>query len=87
MAVPEIGWSGTKGKYLLDLAKTHFDIFITPPTDQNLIYQQRMAEYPTLHIILQNRRRTDTIKDIDPSIPALMMARNPLTPSILAKFQ
>ena len=73
MTVPEMGWSGTKDKDLLDLAKTHLDIFIT--ADQNLIYQQRIAKYPSLYIILQNRRRTDTIKKtLTPLVRALTTA-------------
>jgi len=35
------GWGGTKNGQLLDLAKDHFDLFIT--SDQKLRYQQNLA--------------------------------------------
>jgi hypothetical protein len=35
------GWGGTKNGQLLDLAKDHFDLFIT--SDQNLRYQQNLT--------------------------------------------
>jgi predicted nuclease of predicted toxin-antitoxin system len=50
ITVYEMGWGGTKDKELLSLAKTHFDVFVT--IDQNMTYQQHLAEHVSLHIIV-----------------------------------
>ncbi|MBU2759360.1 DUF5615 family PIN-like protein [Acidithiobacillus sulfurivorans] len=48
--VYELGWSGTKDKVLLALAKAHFDVFVT--IDQNMAYHQHLIDFVGLHIIV-----------------------------------
>jgi predicted nuclease of predicted toxin-antitoxin system len=49
----EAGWSGVKNGELLQLAATHFDVFVT--ADQNLQYQQNLSALPIAVAVLVAR--------------------------------
>lgn len=57
--VPRSGWAGIRNGKLLALAATQFDAFLT--TDQNIEFQQNLAELPiaVLVVVAKSNRMGD----------------------------
>ena len=65
----EKGWAGVKNGELLNLAESHFDIFVT--TDKNLRYQQNLAGRK-LAIILLPTNQVPIAEALIPDIEAAL---------------
>ena len=65
-----MGWSGVKNGRLLALAATQFDAFIT--ADQNLGYQQNLANLPIAVVVLA--AHSNTLAALLPLVPKLTRA-------------
>lgn len=70
------GWSGVKNGKLLALAATEFDAFAT--VDQNLPYQQNLAQLPLAVVVL--RATSNDLRSLLPLVPALEQALVSLVP-------
>ena len=57
--MPRSGWAGIRNGKLLALAATQFDAFLT--TDQNIEFQQNLAELPiaVLVVVAKSNRMGD----------------------------
>lgn len=66
--VGELGWGDTDDGPLLDLLADVCDAFVT--VDQNLPYQQQLAQRPFAVIVL--RARSNRLADLEPLAPALL---------------
>lgn len=61
VTVVEAGWSGVKNGELLQLASTHFDLFVT--ADQNVQFQQNLDALPIAVAVLVARdTRFDSLR-------------------------
>ena len=64
------GWSGLKNGELLRVAEAEYDVFVT--ADQNLQYQQNLAGFGLLVVVLA--ARTNRLEDLIPLVPKLLEA-------------
>lgn len=80
--VVEAGWSGVKNGRLLMLAAARFDVFVT--ADQNLQYQQNLADLPLAVIVLA--ARDNRLPTLLPLVPDLLASLARLTPNSLIKI-
>ncbi len=69
----QMGWVAITNGELLALASEHFDVFVT--VDQNLTFQQNLADLPIAVIILEARTA-----DLIPLVPLLLAAINSAKP-------
>lgn len=67
VTVQEMGWSSKKNGELMQLARSHFDVFLT--ADQNLRYQQNVA-YADIGVIVlvASNNRIETLRPLIPQI-------------------
>ncbi len=63
--INDLGWNGIKNGKLLELAQHKFDILVT--IDQNMPYQQRLANYSIS--IIAFRTKSNRYKDLLPHLP------------------
>ena len=68
--VPEMGWAGIKNGPLLNLAKPHFDVFIT--IDNNLRYQQNLKTIQLVIVVLN--AKDSKLETLQPLIPSVLSA-------------
>ncbi len=80
--VVEAGWSGVKNGRLLTLAAARFDVFVT--ADQNLQYQQNLADLPLAVIVLV--ARDNRLPALLPLVPDLLVCLSRLTPISLMRI-
>ena len=67
LTVQQAGWMGKRNGELLKLAETEFDVFIT--IDNNLIYQQPLANFDLGFIILHAAsNKSDDILPLAPLV-------------------
>src|SRR5579862_1368710 len=76
-------WSGIENGELLALAASNgFDAVVTK--DVGIAYEQNIAKLPCSLVILQ--ARSNSLKDIEPLVPRLLVALNQLTPKSLLRI-
>jgi hypothetical protein len=65
--VQKMGWAGIRNGELLRLAAAEFDVFLTP--DQNLPFQQNLAELPLAVIVLvAPTNRLESLQELAPEL-------------------
>ena len=75
--VAYMGWKGIENGELLALAgKNGFEAFITK--DLGVPYQQNVGKLPCAVVVLQ--AKSNSLKDIQPLVPALLLALSTLEP-------
>ncbi len=72
----QMGWVAITNGELLALASEHFDVFVT--VDQNLTFQQNLADLPIAVSMLE--ARTNRLADLIPLVPLLLAAINSAKP-------
>ena len=80
--VPLRGWAGKKNGELLELASREFDVFST--ADQNLPYQQRLADYDIAVVVLAGR--TNRLEDLRPLIPKVLETLGAVRPGTVMRI-
>ena len=80
--VPEQGWAGKSNGELLELAEEDFDAFIT--ADQNLEYQQDMAQFSIAVIVLAGK--TNRLADLRHLIGELCTALDSIQPGQVVRI-
>jgi hypothetical protein len=65
---PEMGWASKRNGELLDLAVSHFDVFVT--ADRNLSYQQDVSAFDIAVIVLA--AHGNRLDDLRPLVPRLL---------------
>jgi len=65
VTVPEMGWAGKSNGELLDLARGHFDVFLT--VDQGVAYQQNLGGAQVAIVVLV--ARSNRFEALRPMIP------------------
>ena len=79
--VPERGWASRSNGDLLRLASSEFDAFLT--ADQNLEYQQNLAKYNIVIVVLA--ARSNRLQDLVPLVPRLLQLLPDLRPGQLTR--
>ena len=68
VTVPEMGWAGKSNGELLDLARGHFDVFLTvDQVDQGVAYQQNLGGAQVAIVVLV--ARSNRFEALRPMIP------------------
>jgi predicted nuclease of predicted toxin-antitoxin system len=70
LTVVECGWSGVKNGRLLGLAAARFEVFVT--ADQNLQYQQNLANLPLSVVVLV--AKSSRFEALQPLVGAVLEA-------------
>jgi hypothetical protein len=80
-SVQRMGWSGVKNGALLRAASSAFDAMIT--ADQNLQYQQNLANLPLAVFVLV--ARSTAVADLAPLVPDLLNHLQTFKPRTLVR--
>lgn len=76
LTVEEAGFKGLKNGQLLESASGRFDVLVT--VDQNLQYQQNLANHSVAVIVLKAKRSTyPMLKPLMPQVSELLEKINP----------
>ncbi len=79
----QLGWNGLKNGVLLRrLVETEFDVLLT--VDQNIAYQQNIAELPLAVIIMV--AKNNRLEALEPLIPQVVAALESFRPGIVLRI-
>ena len=81
MTVPDCGWASKSNGALLAVAAPDFDVFLT--ADQNLEYQQNLANYDIGIVVLV--ARSNRIDDLLPLVPKILDTTLKIRPGVVVR--